>query len=228
MHLGAVGSFWRSWGVNDHKGIFSLSSVRAVMPDNSVEVGKDGVNRVRCDRNAYGPYGFHTWIEAEGRCTCGRTEQAEPSMGHHLMTLENIHFVCPVVDIFPYGYILYFECSAEHEAEMIHGYDCESTRTLQEVIRLMMEWDIAHTVFGNTEPIAVASHNMLRHLAPPDEVLDWVWNNVPPQKVQRFLSGDTDARSRLPDTPVMSEDFDHWICTQILTSMPLGARRADR
>lgn len=228
MHLGAVGSYWRAGGMNDTKGFFALSSIRAITPETAQEVTADGQLKIRCDRNAYGPYGFHTWIGEEGRCTCGRTEPPEPSMGHHFVILSTITYVNTVIEIFPHGYILYFECLPEVEYESLHGSDCEAAYTLQEIMRLMMEWDIAHTQFGNNEPIAVASHNMLLQLAPPTEVLDWVWNNVPPQKVERYLRGDPQARGRLDGTPVMDPDFDHWICTLILQSMPLGARRADR
>lgn len=229
MHLGAIGSFWRSGGLNDRKGLFALSGVRAINRQSAVELTSDGQELMRCDRDSYGPYGFHSWVEDEERCTCGRTDRPEPVMGHHYFTLANISYVTVVMDVFPAGYILYFECRDEAvEEDAIYGEDSECGRTLQEVFRLMLEWDAAYTIFGNREPIAVTSHEMVSQLSLPDEVSDWLWSGVPAQKVERFLRSDPLARERLSGTPVPSGDFDNWATTIMMTSMPLGARRADR
>ena len=58
----------------------------------------------------------------------------------------------------------------------------------------MMEWEIAGSDFGSTEPMVAISVNMLKGLEMPDDVRDWIWTNVPPNKVQKYLEGKTDAQ----------------------------------
>lgn len=223
-HRGGVGYFLRD-PETATKGFFALAGAK-VIESQATEVGPDGFPRVRCDSSAYGPYGFHVWDEEAGECNCGLTEPPEPVMGHHILTLANLDFVTVVIEVLPHGYILYFECydPAVEEAacEMRHS-DC--ARTLQELFRLMVEWDIAYEVFESREPVAVAAHGVLEELALPENLREWLTTEVPPQKVERFLLGDPDARGRLSGVPDLSDEFDEWVAHAILTSGALGQHR---
>lgn len=222
-HRGGIGYYLR--GEESTKGFFALAGVKPI-PSQAKEVGPDGSERIRCDSAAYGPYGFHVWDEVEGVCNCGRTDQPEPVMGHHTLTLANIDFVTVVIESLPHGYILYFECNdpaVEEEAcEMRHS-DC--ARTLQELFRLMVEWDYCYEAFGNREPVCVSAHGVLEDLALPDGIRDWLLSTVPAQKVARFLAGDADARLRLSGVPDMSDEFDLWVTDKIMHSGSLGTHR---
>lgn len=225
QHLGAVGFWAKEVGVNDQRGFFAVSG--AVANGQNVQQQKDGL--VRCDSEKIGPYGFHRWDAVAGVCSCGSTDQPEPAMGHHIITLDNLATVAVVIEALPHGYILYFELhdiAAEEECVQMPHSDC--ARTLQELFRLLAEWDFAYTELGSTELIAETCHGILQTLEMPESVRSFLLNDMPDEKVSRFIKGDPDARSRapLPDIPALPTDFDEWLEQKILHSLPLGARTA--
>lgn len=222
-HLGGVGFWHKNVGTDDRHGFFAISGAKENPPQ---AVQADG--KMRCDSQAIGPYGFHRWDEAAQVCSCGSTEQAEPVMGHHLITLDRLSVVIVVMEALPYGYILYFEMHdpADEEPciEMPHS-DC--ARTLQEVFRLLVEWDYAYTHLGSRELIAETCHGMVEVLEIPDSVQQFLLNDMPAEKVNRFLAGEVNARQRVmpKEVPDLTPDTDAWLEEKILNSMPLGARR---
>lgn len=222
-HLGGTGFWEKIPGKTDGRGIFAIAGTKKNDANTTQENGM-----LRCDSNAYGPYGFHRWSEANKVCSCGSKSMPEPAMGHHLITLENLSAVMVVIDAYPYGYILYFELRNEEDEEkcikMPHS-DC--ARTLQELFRLMVEWDFAHKELGSGELVAKTCSGMLEVLEMPENIREYLLSQVPNEKVAKFLSGNKKAQERNPvDTiPLLSEDFDLWLETKIVNSPPLGTRR---
>lgn len=224
-HLGGAGYLHKIVGETDNIGFFAIGRARAI-PAQATEVGTNGVSYVRCDSGAWGIYGFHTWDADSGTCDCGRTDEPEPVMGHHTLRMEALRYVQVVVDVAPHGYIAYmetFERETEVEACRMRHSDCAPT--LQELLRLMIEWDAAYTHFDSREPVAVACHEMLAAMDVPADVHSWLTDSVPEQKVELFLAGEPDAQDRRPGVPDMSDGFNTWITKLILESKPLGGRR---
>lgn len=222
-HLGGVGFFEKLPGITDRNGFFAISGAR----QNPRNIQQENGLR-RCDSNAYGPYGFHRWSEINQVCSCGSEDMPEPAMGHHLITLENLATVMVVIEAYPYGYVLYFELNNEEDEEtcikMAHS-DC--ARTLQELFRLMVEWEFAHKELGSGELTATTCSGMLEVLQMPQSVRNYLLQQVPNEKVARFLSGNTNAQDRNPveTIPLLSEEFDLWLENKIIHSSPLGTRR---
>lgn len=221
-HVGAVGFWDKQIGVDDARGFFAISG--AVANPQSVTQEKDGL--FRCDSGKLGPYGFHRWNTVLAQCSCGLNEPPEPAMGHHYITLDNLSCVSVVFDALPHGFILYFELhdsSLEEECVQMPHSDC--ARTLQEILRLLVEWDFAYTELGNRELIAQTCHDMLQVMNMPVYVRDFLLLQMPDEKVAAFLKGDPNARNRAPvaDIPGLSEDFDNWLEQTILASKPLGS-----
>ena len=146
-------------------------------------------------------------------------------MGHHIITMENLKNIYVVKDILPYGFIVYMELENPQDeiscCELPHS-DC--ARTLQELFRLMIEWESAHLNFGSKEQIAEVCHGMLRSLEIPPDIYAWLSNDVPPEKVEKYLLGRKDARTRNDPAiiPEMSNSFDSWIESKIINCKSLG------
>lgn len=222
-HLGALGYLADRCAPEDTRGFFAVSSVRPIhqYEDRVVE------GRGRCDVGALGPYGFHRWDPVAGVCNCGSTEQPDPTMGHHVLTMANLSFVTIVADALPHGYVLYFEVDdPEVQAQALTMRHTDCALTLQELLRLMWEWSQAHTLFGSTELVAVTCYHMLAAWALPEAVLDWLGTEVPPQAVERFLRGDSGARGRADGVPAVPAEVDAWLEGLLAQASALGEVRA--
>lgn len=222
QHVGAVGFWDKQIGVNDSRGFFAISGV--IANPQSVVQEKDGL--FRCDSGRLGPYGFHRWDSALSQCSCGLNVAPEPAMGHHHITLDKLSCVSVVFDALPHGFILYFELHdplLEEECIRMPHSDC--ARTLQEILRLLVEWDFAYTELGNRELIAQTCHSMLQTMNMPVSVHDFLLSQMPDEKVAAFIKGNPNAQNRAPVNyiPGLSEEIDSWLEYMILSSKPLGA-----
>lgn len=221
-YRGGVGYYHKDPTVQNH-GFFALSGAR-LNPSHAVDPTGQ---HVRCDSASYGPYGYHIWDSELGACNCGSTNEPDPSMGHHQIILSNIEYVSTVVEALPYGYVLYFELwSEEDEAECIRQRHSDCALTLQEIFRLMLEWDYAYTELNNREPIAVSCHGMVGVLEIPSNISEWLWS-LPEEKVAKFIRNDPHAqepcaRDSVPD---LSDEFNDWVYQKITTSRPIGSYR---
>jgi hypothetical protein len=92
------------------------------------------------------------------------------------------------------------------------------TRTLQELFRLMLEWEWCYLELGTRDIYSVLAYDMLQELSPPDSIRQWLWQKVPDQRVAKFLKGDTNARLRsdVLSIPDMSLEFDSWCWYNII------------
>lgn len=225
--IGQIGTYLRADGVNDSEGLFFIVRAKPVVSDEAVAVNSDGSEVSRCDKGAYGPYGFHEWNEATGRCWCGSEERPEPATGTHLIQFAGLKFVNTIIDVFPAGLIIYLVSTPEAEEAQLAAWPHTGGRTLQELFRQIIEWDEVYLWLENREAVAVVCHEVLEQLAMPTEIREWLLAEVPPQKIERFLLGDPHARTRLPGTPDMSDEFDDWVTGLLETSRGLGDRYVD-
>jgi hypothetical protein len=141
--------------------------------------------------------------------------------------LSNVEYVSTVVEALPYGYVLYFELwSKEDEEECIRQRHSDCAMTLQEIFRLMLEWDYAYRELDNRESIAVSCHGMVDTLEIPESIISWLWS-LPEEKVAKFINNDPLAQEPCQRTlvPDLSVEFDDWVCKKIMNSRPIGSYR---
>lgn len=217
---GAIGFFDKILGTNDEVGFFAFA--RHVSLDD-IELERDIYKR--CDANARtGPHGLHIW---DGTiCNCGKTTPPDPLTANHEIRFDNMTAIFPVIEALPYGHILYFELdNPEEELIAIQESHTECARTLQEIFRLLIEWDFAYTELGNRELIATVCHGIAEVLDIPEEIKDWLLSQVPPEKVGRFLAGDTNARTRadISTIPSLDDEFSKWLYGKISSVRAIGA-----
>ena len=202
------GYFYRKQGVDDNRGLFCVTKFD-VIPKQFLDNG----DYIRCDAGYPGPRSFHYWDGTE--CSCGLSTPPDPSTGHHIVHLDNVRASLPVIDAYPYGAIIYIELHPEElEDQLI--LEPHHTRTLQELLRYLIEWDWAYTELNSIEEIAVISNGIVNTLNIPSSIKDWVIANVPEEKLGRFLKGETNARERTTkQIPDLTEELDEWLYSKI-------------
>jgi hypothetical protein len=212
--------FMKKIGVNDNKGLFGIAKFEhpgEFMPGDSMEQ--------RCDSyKTRGPTGFHKWDSSNNLCSCGSTEMPDPKVGNHSVVLDQLKCLYPVIEASPHGLIIYFEFrddEIELQASKQHFSTC--AHSIQELFRLMLEWEFAASTLGSTEDVAATSANMLQVLDMPENIREWIINEVPPEKVARFLAGETNAQDRTTDPiPDLSQEFYDWVYNKITQCRSFG------
>ena len=217
---GTAGFFIKTIGVNDNKGLFGIA--KADYPASFIP--SDAMDQ-RCDayRNV-GPRGFHVWDETTSLCSCGSTDQPNAKTGNHKVIMEELKCLFPVIEALPYGFLLYLEFRDDQtEEETLVAQATTFTRTNQEAFRLLLEWDFSAMYLSNTEDIAVTAAGMVRVLDIPQNLRDWIINQVPPEKVGRYLAGQNNARARTTEPiPDLSEEFYNWVYNKMQQCRSFG------
>jgi len=83
--------------------------------------------------------------------------------------------------------------------------------TAHELFRMIIEWAWSHTELGNSEPMAVTCHSVLRALQMPLNVRNDLLNIVPPQPVAKYVMGDSTALVKAAVSPECPESFRYWL-----------------
>lgn len=228
QHPSGVGYLAKQIGITDSFGFFAF--IKAVFNERFYEeeweVGQvDGI-RARCDASAPRqipmPTDFHVWDYENNVCTaCGSTKKPYGTTQSHVASLNNSKILrLPIHS--NYGFITYIEIN-DTELEMEAFVDPQNcARTLQELFRLMLEWEWAHLELGNTEEIAVVAHELLTDLSMPEDVREWIWSSVPESRVFKYLRGDVNARERadISEIPPMTKEFEDW-CLHLILGRPI-------
>ncbi len=209
-----------TWSVNNSKGIFAF--VQLVPNVELVEEFGD----VRCDggTNNFGPMGFHEWDEALQVCNCGSSDKPYALTGNHALLFSSLEYIDVALGNPDCGgTIVYIESSDEGaELEMVKVWPSASARTLQEVLRLLLEWEIAGELFDSTEPMADIAKQMIIGLGMTEEIKTWIWDNVPPNKVQLFLEGNTNAQEPTEPPDITGTIVEPWLLDLIQRSAGIG------
>lgn len=224
---GRIGFWEKIPGINDIPGFFAIAQHVEI---SNIQVETEDKIYLRCDANSIkGPQGFHKWLGE--KCTCGSLEKPHGLTGHHHVRFDNMLAIFPIIEALPYGHIMYFELDNQiDEVKTIEGFHTEHARTLQEIFRLLLEWDFAYTELNSREEIAIVSHGMVEVLNIPESIKDWIINEVPMEKVGRFLSGSDNAQQRgdVSQIPALSDEFSEWLYDKISNTRSIGAYDADR
>lgn len=207
------GYFYKKPGVSDNYGLFSFTKLINPSKEDFSEV-KD---EQRCDTlSTVGPTGFHQWIPTEGKCSCGSLDRPYKLTGHHHITFPNLKVLAPIINAHPYTTIMYMELKDPvDEVASIEGLHTEHCRTLQELFRLMYEWKYAYDFLGSREEMAIVCAGALGVLNVPEEVENWIVNEMPPEKVGRYLTGEQNARIRNSNIPDMPDYVSEWLYQRI-------------
>lgn len=236
QHLGGVGyynklpartitQYGSTWTIDNTKGFFAFVQLvpNLVMVE---EIGSDGGTHRRCDadKDQYGPIAFHVWDEDAGECNCGEDTPPHALTANHDLPFNELIYLSAVFGG-PNcgGQVVYIESSdAAAEERVISKRHSAGTRTIQELLRLMMEWEVAGSDFGSTEPMVSVCTDMLAGLAMPDDVRNWIWTNVPPNKVQKYLEGRTDAQTADPPPDISGTIVEDWLVPLITEAPQIG------
>ena len=212
---GQPGYFYRKQGVNDTKGLFCVTKF-----DDIPKQLLDNGSYIRCDAGHPGPRSFHSWNGA--LCACGLSTPPDEITGHHVVKVDDVYTSFPVIDAYPYGAIVYIELTTpELEEKLI--LEPHHARTFQEILRYLIEWDWAHTELNSTEEIAIVSNGIVNILNIPTSIKNWVIDNVPEEKLGRFLKGETNARERTTKhIPDLTTELDEWLYYKLSACKAFG------
>ena len=208
------------WTVDNSKGIFAFTRL---IPNIEL-VDEDG--HVRCDggTNNFGPMGFHEWDEALQVCNCGALTQPYALTGNHDLLFSSLEYLDVVMGNPECGGTIVYMESSDQGAELavVKGRHSVTARTLQEVLRLLLEWEIAGELFDSTEPMVDVAKQMIIGLGMTEEIKTWIWDNVPPNKVQLFLEGNTNAQEPTEPPDITGTVVEPWLLDLIQRSAGIG------
>ena len=225
MRIGTPESFLKLIGTNDDRGFFAFTQF--AKPETFLlEEDKDK----RCDYlSPRIVRGFHHWNAETSLCSCGSTDEPSRITGGHAMP-GRVSSIFPVIDAYPIGMIIYIEIEWAHEPEEMEYQNFHKnvatniTRTLQEQFRLLIEWEYAHEHLGNNEEMAVCASGILQAVDLPVTIRQWILDNVPNEKVNRFLEGREDAQQRaeIDTIPDLTEEFKEWLLSKSQIALPFN------
>lgn len=189
---GTADYFYKIVNGTDHEGLFMFAKL-----DTPTNFMKQSDRDRRCDYYATGAArGFHLWNDDTSLCSCGSSDIPDSLTAAHFQ-LSDLYCLFPVIEAAPYGVICYCEFHDDDlEASQLTGALNTYTRTLQEQLRLLIEWSYAHTDLDNNEETAVNAHDIVTTLDMPNDLIDWLLTEMPAERVGRYLQGNPDARSR--------------------------------
>lgn len=176
----------------------------------------------RCDASAPKampmPTALHEENEETGLCAfCGSDKPIYGTTNSHYASLSNATTL-RIPFHTPKGFIAYLELNnAEIEETEVYT-NPNVTRTLQELFKLMLEWEWVHLNLDSEDVCAKLCYEILQEMQVPESIRNWVWNELPDMHVAKFLKGNLDARAR-PDTstiPDMHPDFEAWCWHQVV------------
>lgn len=184
-------------------------------------VGEPSI-KMRCDSGAPKlmpmPTSLHETDDETGICkTCGSSESVYPTTNSHHASLNNSKILRIPMHGYK-GFICYLELKDQDDEDKEVYENTNVARTLQELFKLMLEWEWVYLNLDQDDICAKLSYEILQEYDLPISIREWLWNEVPDMHVARFLKGDPDARSRgdVSKIPNMSEDFEYWCVHQIV------------
>ena len=191
----------------------------------------------RCDAQAPKdnpkPTALHEINEETGVCIlCGSTDPVYPTTNSHVASLNNTRVLrLPIQG--RSGFIVYLRLNSKELEDRDFHYSENLGKTLQELFRLMLEWEWCYLELECRDTYSTLAYEILQELEMSDSIRNWLWNEVPEQRVAKFLKGDPTARERsdISTIPGMSLDFDAWCWNHIANTPALwihGAKQVKK
>lgn len=108
--------------------------------------------------------------------------------------------------------VYYLEGLPAYEESLLNADPILSTRTIQEMWKLLIEWSQAPGVEGLQNDV----RQFVAHLSIPKLVFEDIVTNVPDQAVARYLRGNPEAKMRDMSVPDMSEILEDWTVRKVI------------
>jgi hypothetical protein len=102
-----------------------------------------------------------------------------------------------------------YEVSVEFEKELICQHPYIAGRTLSELFKLIMDWDICYHLFNNRENTAILCHDIMSTIDMPKDICDEIYKNTPPSIIEKYLMGDQKCLD-IGDRPSENESVMEW------------------
>jgi hypothetical protein len=102
-----------------------------------------------------------------------------------------------------------YEVSEELESWFMKIPPHNCARTLGELFKLIIDWDLAYHEFGNREEIAILCHKILGSINLPVELYELIIKETPDSVVRRYLKNDKNALEA-GDRPVTPQKLIDW------------------
>jgi hypothetical protein len=166
----------------------------------------------RIDAEIPKPTALHETDMETGLCKlCGSDAYVYPTTHSHVASLNNTRILRMPIQGHK-GFIVYLRLNSKELEESDFNYSENLGKTLQELFRLMLEWQWCYLELDTRDTYSTLAHEILEELELPESIRQWLWNEVPDQRVAKFLKGDTNARVRSDTStiPDMSLEFDSW------------------
>lgn len=87
------------------------------------------------------------------------------------------------------GFLLFYEVSNELEELYITQQPHYCARTLGELFKLIIDWDLAYHHFGNRENIAVLCHKIISTIEMPMNIYNLLCNEMPDSVIAKYIKG---------------------------------------
>jgi len=102
-----------------------------------------------------------------------------------------------------------YEISVDFEREFICQHPYIAARTLSELFKLIMDWDICYHIFNNRENTAILCHNIMSGIQMPNDICDLIYHSTPPSIIEKYLRGDPDYLN-IGERPIEDERVMRW------------------
>ena len=82
-----------------------------------------------------------------------------------------------------------YEVSTDLEDLFVSQHPFYAARTLGELFKLIMDWDICYNDFNNRENIAILCHNVMKTIGMPQDIYDELYNSLPDTCISKYIKG---------------------------------------
>ena len=214
------GTYYKIPGtVDDERGYFGfIKSVYNYQFKPEKIKNKEGFieTTVRCDSDVSvslpKPIALHETDPETSLCKlCGSSSPVYPTTNDHVASLMNTRILRLPIQGYK-GFIVYLKLDNKELEDEDFNYSENITRTLQELFRLMLEWEWCYKELECRDVYSVLAYEILEELDVPESIRQWLWDEVPEQRVAKFLKGENNARERCDPAliPDMTLEFDAW------------------
>jgi hypothetical protein len=96
-----------------------------------------------------------------------------------------------------------YEHSVELEDLYMLQHPFHAGRTLGELFKLIMDWDICFNSFNNREPMAILCHNVMMSIDMPADIYEIIYKEIPNTVIYKYLKNEENAMNfgPRPQTP---------------------------
>lgn len=225
-HDWGVGAYFKRAGTADDEGgffAFTKAFYNERFYEESPQLSNESAQIIaRCDASAPKqmpvPADIHETDEETGIClACGSTKPVYPTTRNHIASLSNLRILRAPFQGYK-GFIIYSQMYDSEKEKAVFDEAQNTAPTLQELFKLMLEWDWVYTNLEVRDIHATLAHEMLEEFNMPQQIRDWIWDSVPDMRVAKFFKNDINARQRAEtdSIPDMSDDFDAWCWHRIV------------